>query len=145
MDDDLIRAAWKAWGRDFDLETPAFQAAWRKEIDEQSSQESFAYGLNMLHRAEQIIGTERFQEALKIPGTMIALSQVQSTLYDQFQKSYGIPTHEVARHKEGGMEFLAGIHQVVTACTAVGFLLRDAMDATDDIERMYNSEQEPEQ
>ena len=143
MDDELILAAFQAWGKDFDQLSAEDQALWREEAYHQFDDESFAYGVKMLQRANAITDNEKFQRGLKVPGTMVALSHVQAAVYAQFQNSYDIPVN--IRDAKGGLEFLAGIHQLVLVSTAVGFLLRDAMDATDAIEKMYESEQEHEQ
>ena len=143
MDDEQLRSAFAVWGTDWDALDPETKEKWRAEIDVEIGTESVAYGLDMLNRAEDLTNDPVFSRAIKIPGAIIALSQMQTVLDGLLTEHYG--TSPIDHAEAESRDLVIGINRTVTVAVAIGFLLRNAMDATDSIEKMFNDEQEPEQ
>ena len=145
MDESKIRDAFAIWGTDWDTLSPEVQSQWKEEIDKETGTESHVYGVNMMNHAKDIIVDPKFRRALKIPGSLIAISQMQAVMDGLLKDYYGTSPNPLDNTDIKGKHLVIGINTTVTIAVAIGFLLRAAMDATDEFEQLYSDEQEPEQ
>ena len=145
MDESKIRDAFAIWGTDWDALSPEVQAQWKKEIDIETGTESHAYGINMLEHAKDAIVDPKFRRALKVPGALIAVSQMQAVMDGLLKDYYGTSPSPLNHTDNRGKDLVIGINTTITVAVAIGFLLRVALDATDEFEQLYLDEQEPEQ
>jgi len=145
MDEAKIRDAFAVWGTDWDALDPEVQAQWKEEIEIETGTESLAYGLNMLKHAKDMCASPEFRRALKIPGSLIAVSRMQAVMDDLLKDYYGTSPNPLNHTDSKGKDLVIGINTTITIAVAIGFLLRRAVDATDEFEQLYLDEQEPEQ
>ncbi len=145
MDEQKIRAAFAVWGTDWDTLAPEVQSLWKEELEIETGPESNAYGLNMLENAKSMMLSHEFKRALKIPGSLIAVGRVQTVMDDLLKDYYGTSPNPLNHADNKSKDLVIGINTTITIAIAIGFLLRRAMDTTDEFEQLYFSEQEPEQ